>query len=97
MSSYTVNFCREDASGEEQDYEVTGSVSRYYPARVNCSNDDACPAEGGDVEIEVITLDGEVVPLGEFSEAEVLRMEEQISEAAMDDGPDYDDEPDYDE
>lgn len=27
-----------------------GTLTPYHPARVNCSNDDACPEEGGELE-----------------------------------------------
>jgi hypothetical protein len=96
MGSFTVNFYKEDEAGEEQEYEVTGNVSPYRPARTNCSNDDACPAEGGEVEIECVTLGGEVVPLTCFTPDEIAGMEEQLTEAAADDEPDYDEDRDDD-
>lgn len=50
-------------------FRVKGSASPYVPARTNCSNDDAHPAEGGLEEISEITLlnmKGEPVELPTF-------------------------------
>jgi hypothetical protein len=35
---------------------VVGDASRYVPAKTNCSNDDAAPAEGGIDEISEVSL-----------------------------------------
>ena len=36
-----------DITWEEHTFRVTYEWSKPRPARTNCSNDDACPAEGG--------------------------------------------------
>jgi hypothetical protein len=87
--SFTVIFCKEDALGKMLEYEVIGRVSRYYPARINCRNEDARPEEGGDVEIECIMLDGKIVDEDIFSADEQKAIEEQLADAAANDEPDY--------
>lgn len=37
-------------------FRVKGSASPYIPARTNCSNDDATPAEGGIEDITEVSL-----------------------------------------
>lgn len=34
------------------DVEITARVYPIIPAKINCSNDDACPEEGGEIEYE---------------------------------------------
>lgn len=51
MSKFTVEI---EVAGQR--LEVHGSASREVPARTNCANEDATPAEGGLEEITMIRL-----------------------------------------
>ena len=64
-------------------FEVHGTASKLIPARTNCSNDDAAPAEGGLEEVlEVHLLDktGAYVELPEFLQDKV---DERIIDKAL--------------
>jgi hypothetical protein len=75
-------------------YQVHGTASPYRPARTNCSNDDATPAEGGIEEIsEVYLLDaaGKVIDLPDFLQDELVLhfednsdVDERVDEALKD-------------
>lgn len=94
MSTHTITF--EVERGEDETYkvlslEITGHVSPYVPAKTWGPPENCYPAEGGEVEIESILLDGKVWD-GELTDAERESAEEQLSEYAMEDGrPDPDD------
>jgi hypothetical protein len=79
----------------EKDYEITGNVSKVIPARTYGPPEDCYEAEGGEVEIELITLDGQEVDQDIFSPHELEKIDELLFEAAMDDDG-YDYEPDDD-
>lgn len=100
MSSreFTIEFIREPVTddGEEQVFEVIGTVGAYRAARINCPVEDSYPEEGGEVEICSVSLDSKPVDLEEFSAEEILEMEDMLSDAAADWEPDYDDSPDDD-
>ena len=70
---------------------VTGSVSEYVPARTNCSNDDACPAEGGEIEdFRIYAEDGTEMEDadGKIQEALTDSIMEAVSEEASSDKAD---------
>jgi len=91
--SYTIDF--EVERGDDEDYHVvklsiTGSVSKYIPAKTWGPPENCYPAEGGEVEIESILHNGKVWD-GELTEDERESAEEQLRECQEDDGPDPDD------
>lgn len=92
----TVDECDDDCVLTEKEYEVSASVSKYVPAKISGPPENCYPAEGGEVEIDSITLNGKDVDLEDFSPKEIEKMEEQLFEAAQDDADDYDCEPDDD-
>lgn len=80
--------------------EVSGTVSRYYPARVSGPPDSWCPEEGGEVEVtglackyEGDSLDYDAIAWL-MTKEDWTRAEEALFKAAQDcdgdDGPDYD-------
>jgi hypothetical protein len=81
----------------EEIYEVEGAVSPLIPARTNCSNDDAHPGEGGEVEIlafHLTAVDGKACDrrslgdLPDLTAADRHEIEQALYEAAEDDdGP----------
>lgn len=76
--SYTMTLYVERGE-DELELEVTGSVSEYIPAVTHKLPEDCHPAEGGEVEIEKITLDGEEWG-GELTDDERERAEEGLFE-----------------
>lgn len=109
--NYSVTFYREecathlaDLSGcddscelTEKEYEVSGGVSAFVPAKTYGRPEDCYPAEGGEVEDITVTLEGKDVDLDDFSPKDQEKMAEMLSEAAADDDGDYDDRDDYDD
>lgn len=69
---------------EELELEVSGTVSTYIPAVTHLPPDRCSPAEGGEVEITGITLNGEAWE-GEMTDEERERAEEGLFEAAQND------------
>lgn len=104
--THTIEFHREECSThgtleaactdacelEEKTYEVTASVSGYVPAKISGPPENCYPAEGGEVEIESITLDGKEVEQNSFSPKELAQMDEKLFEAMMDDDGGYDED-----
>jgi hypothetical protein len=54
--SYSFNVWLYVTISREHRIRVTGEAMPVIPARINCSNDDACPAEGGEIEVGEIFL-----------------------------------------
>jgi len=77
---------------EELELHISGSVSSYVPAVTHLRPENCHPSEGGEVEIEKITLKGNEWN-GELTDNERTRAEESLTEAARDDEdpPDSDD------
>ena len=77
----TVNICGLDV-------EITARVYPVIPARTNCSNDNACPEEGGEIEYEsALTVMGQLVfdindYLSMVNEKESGRIDEAMVKAA---------------
>lgn len=90
-----LSTCGDDCNLVEVEYEVHGHVSEFVPAKISGPPEHCHPAEGGEVEIEQITLGGKEVPESAFSSKELEQMEESLAEAAGDDDG-YDDYDDYD-
>jgi hypothetical protein len=95
MKSYTVNVYVIRGDDVEIELEVTGSVSAYVPAKRSGHPDTWSPSEGGDIEIETITLNGQKWD-GELSPAERADAEDKLFEASQDDDSDYDYDDSYD-
>lgn len=66
---------------EELELEVSGTVSPYVSAVTHLAPENCHPAEGGEVEIETITLHGEKWN-GELTDEELDRAEDGLFEAA---------------
>lgn len=84
----TINFTVErevvvdgEVDYEEIELEIEGVATPYVPARLSGHPDNWCPAEGGEVEIEHILLDGKPWD-GELTDSERQYAEEEILEAA---------------
>ena len=50
-----ITYCYESDEGQGT-FEVTGTVSKYYPARISGPPEHCSPAEGGEVEIEGVEM-----------------------------------------
>lgn len=50
MNSFDVKFNYEVEEGVSLPVRVTGSRTKFYPAKTNCPNEDSRPAEGGELE-----------------------------------------------
>ncbi len=95
-----INGCEDSCELVEKEYEVSGHVSAYVPARLHGHPDSWAPAEGGEVEDITVTLEGKDVDLDDFSAKEQDRMAELLAEAAADDDGGYDEDyerDDYDD
>jgi hypothetical protein len=94
VSKFTVTIVYDGAK-----FRVEGSATPYVPARVNCSNDDACPAEGGVEEVtsaHLLDVKGETVTLPDFMQehldevfAESDDVAERVAEALSEIEGDY--------
>jgi hypothetical protein len=72
-----------DRDGQELELDITGSVIPYVPARLYGHPDTWCPEEGGEVEIETITLAGKPWN-GKLTKDEQREAEEALQRAARD-------------
>lgn len=81
--SYTITMLVERGE-EEIELEVTGTVSKFVRAITHLPHDRCSPAEGGEVEIESITCNGEEWD-GELTDKEQDKAEENLFEAQQDD------------
>jgi len=84
----TINFTVErevmidgEVDLEEIDLEIEGVATPYSPARLSGHPDTWCPAEGGEVEIEYVLLNGKPWD-GELTDSERQYAEEELREAA---------------
>lgn len=66
---------------EEVEVDLSATISRYVPARVNCSIENSHPAEGGELEDVEATVDGKPF---ELTDAERERAEQALYDAAED-------------
>lgn len=87
--SYTIALYVE-RDEKELELKVTGSVSSYFPAVTHLRPEDCHPAEGGEVEIEKITLNT-IEWNGELTDIELERAEESLTEAASNNDYYFDD------
>jgi hypothetical protein len=79
----TFNVLRDDPQGQEQELDllVTANVTPVRPARISGPPENCYPAEGGEVEIESIKLDGSPWT-GTLTEAEEEELRLEILEDA---------------
>jgi hypothetical protein len=69
MSNFTVTI-----NYDGHKFIVEGTATPYRPARTNCSNDDACPAEGGIEEytkVHLLDVKGVKIELPDFLQEEL--------------------------
>jgi hypothetical protein len=110
-SSVEIEWSREEGVGEESRevfYQISGSVSPYDPGVCSGPVERCYPPEGGEVEIEKVELlddsRGKVVrdvtDENPFDAKELEKIEERLTEQAIDsydDGDDYDPREDRDD
>lgn len=82
-TTITMSVAMED--GEDAEVEVTGTISPFVRGRTQGLPENCYPDEGGDVEVEKVTLDGKPF---ELSDAQEEAAKDLLAEAAAeDDGP----------
>jgi len=84
MKSYTVTIWVDRGDEVDIELEITGMVFDYFPAVTHLAFENCHPAEGGEVEIQSVKLDGQEWD-GELTETERDKAEEKLFEAAQDD------------
>jgi len=81
-SSLSITFCVERGE-DELELDIDGNVTSYDPGRLSGPPEDCYPPEGGEAEIESVTLDGKRWD-GTLTKEELDAVEEQLREAAQD-------------
>lgn len=78
---HTIKFYVE-RDDDELGLVIIATISPYIPAVIHLPPERCSPAEGGEVEIQSITLNGNTWD-GELTEAEQAKAEEELFEATM--------------
>ena len=86
----TIEHAVYDEQDNETIYTIECSLTPYVPAKIHGDPDDCHDSEGGECEIEKITLDGREIPHAEWK---ALKLDEEaIAEKAWETAPSKDDE-----
>ena len=65
----------------QHNLRIVGEAEPYVPARINCSNENACPAEGGGFEVNTVYLQRGDKSKGTFRERKLsTEMVSRLSE-----------------
>ena len=86
MSCKFDTFVGYQGASSRHSLRVVGECNPYIPARTNCSNDDACPAEGGDFEVGTVYLQRGDKTKGTFRER---KLSDDMVDRLVNQSPDY--------